>query len=148
MTHSMLTLMLLGIPALLAFASLRRIPEGHAYTIHRFGRPARTLSAGTHVVVPLIEKVAHKIRLFGNVVEFRHDDATGGLVYFQVLDPLRANAVIKEVDDLVRTRALGFLASSDVNSDVESRIMQIKTGLNQLLHERGILITRVQLNLS
>jgi len=80
----MLSLTLLTAFAVLAFLSVRRIPEGHAYTIHRFGRPVRTLSAGIHVVLPLIEKIAHKIRLFGNVVEFKRDDEAGGLVYFQV----------------------------------------------------------------
>ncbi len=144
----MLSLTLLTAFAVLAFLSVRRIPEGHAYTIHRFGRPVRTLSAGIHVVLPLIEKIAHKIRLFGNVVEFKRDDEAGGLVYFQVLDPARADSVIEGVDDLVRNRALGLLASSDVASDVASRILQIKAGLNQLLRDRGILITRVQLTLS
>ena len=46
--------------ACLAILSLKRIPEGQAYTIYRFGRYRRTLDSGLHWIVPLIERVAHR----------------------------------------------------------------------------------------
>ena len=54
--------------ALLVVASLRRIPEGHVYTFRRIGGHVRVVGSGTHWVVPLVERVAHKISLAGAVV--------------------------------------------------------------------------------
>ena len=38
--------------ATLAVLSLKRVPEGQAYTIHRFGHYRRTLDAGLHWILP------------------------------------------------------------------------------------------------
>ena len=45
-----------AVAATLAVLSLKRVPEGQAYTIHRFGHYRRTLDAG------LIDEVAARVR--------------------------------------------------------------------------------------
>ena len=37
-----------------------RVPQGHAYVVERLGRYHRTLGAGRHVVVPLLDRVRHR----------------------------------------------------------------------------------------
>jgi regulator of protease activity HflC (stomatin/prohibitin superfamily) len=84
-------------------ASVKRIPEGHAYTLRRMDGHMRTLGAGMHLVVPLLERVAHKICLLGNVVDIADIVVPGqnatlcGQVYYQVLDAARADTIIDEV---------------------------------------------------
>ena len=51
----LLWLMLLCVIAALVAISVRRIPEGHAYTLRRVGGQMRTVGAGLHLVLPLIE---------------------------------------------------------------------------------------------
>src|SRR3954471_5143506 len=83
----------------LAATSVRRIPEGHAYTLRRLGGRMRTVGAGIHLMMPLVERVAHKINLLGNVVEVSvpssHANASPlrAYVYFQVMDAQRADPV-------------------------------------------------------
>src|SRR5690348_7429201 len=63
---STLTLLtLLVVVGLLAAVCVKRIPEGQVYTLRRLGKPARTLTPGMHVVVPLVERIAHKISITG-----------------------------------------------------------------------------------
>jgi regulator of protease activity HflC (stomatin/prohibitin superfamily) len=135
--------------AALTFASVKRIPEGHAYTLRRVGGHMRTLGAGTHLVLPLIERVAHKITLLGNVVEIAVQTPAGasslrGRVYFQVLDAQRADDVIDGVADLLRRR-IPELAGNDPQEDLSARNLRLKVELNRDLRDRGLLITRVQL---
>lgn len=146
----MLTPTLICAAVLLFAACLKRIPEGHAYTLRRLDGHLRTLGAGMHLVLPLIERVAHKIRLLGNVVEIEPIAVPGqnatlrGQVYYQVLDARRADTIIDEVAPRVREqlpRLLAELASPD-DSD---RNLQLKSGLNRQLRDRGLLVTRVQL---
>ena len=54
---------------IVVLASVRRIPEGHAYTLRRVGGHMRTVGSGVHIVLPVLERVAHRIRLLGNVVD-------------------------------------------------------------------------------
>ena len=150
MPYPILYFVFLSALAVLTVASVKRIPEGHAYTLRRIGGHMRTLSAGTHLVLPLVERVAHKIRLLGNVVEISIQPASAtaamlrGRVYFQVLDAQRADAVIDSVADLLRQR-IPELAGDNADEDYAARNLRLKAELNRDLRDRGLLITRVQL---
>jgi regulator of protease activity HflC (stomatin/prohibitin superfamily) len=147
MLTPMFVLLLLVATAVVALVCLRRIPEGHAYTLRRVGGQIRTVGAGIHVVVPLVERVAHRIRLLGNVVHFDPLQAGhpyAGLIYYQVLDAGRADAVIDRVDALV-CNCLPTLLGDAANEDSAALNQRIKSELNRQLRDRGILITRVQI---
>jgi regulator of protease activity HflC (stomatin/prohibitin superfamily) len=130
--------------------SVKRIPEGQAYTYRRMDGQIRTLGAGMHFVLPLIERIAHKIRLLGNVVEVGAIDLPGqnvplrGQVYYQVLDAARADTIIDEVGSLVRDQLPALLEVAPAATAAE-RNLHLKSELNRSLRERGVLITRVQL---
>jgi regulator of protease activity HflC (stomatin/prohibitin superfamily) len=149
MLTPMLVLLLLCASAAL-FASVKRIPEGHAYTLRRVDGQVRTLGAGTHLVLPVIERVAHKIRLLGNVVDVGEVAAPGqkatlhGQVFYQVLDASRAEKIIDEVGLRMRERLPELIASAP-GQDAATRNLHLKTELNRSLRERGLLVTRVQL---
>ena len=146
-----LTIALLCTFAALVFVSVRRIPEGYAYTLRRVGGQMRTIGAGIHVVLPLIERVAHKINLLGNVVEVTVPSSSDsaaplcGRVYFQVMDAQRADAVIDNIADLLRRRIPELAAGPCAEEDLTARTQHLKAELNQDLRDRGLLITRVQL---
>ncbi len=146
----MLTPTLICAAVLVFAACVRRIPEGQAYTLRRMDGHVRTLGAGMHFVLPLIERVAHKIRLLGNVVDIDPIAVPGqeatlrGQVYYQVLDAKRADTIIDEVNQRVREQLPQLLAEADAD-DAGERNRQLKSGLNRQLRERGLLITRVQL---
>jgi regulator of protease activity HflC (stomatin/prohibitin superfamily) len=137
--------------AVLTLASVRRIPEGHAYTLRRIGGHVRTIGAGIHVILPLIERVAHKINLLGNVVDVSVPSGATvaaplrGNVYFQVMDAQRADAVIDHIGDLLRQRVPELVAGPCDEQDLAARSQHLKVELNNDLCSRGVLITRVQL---
>jgi len=138
-------LMLLCAVAALIALSIRRIPEGHAYTLRRVGGQLRTVGAGLHLVMPLVERVAHKIRLLNNVVDVQ-TSMLKGRVYFQVLDAERADAVIDAMADMLRQRIPELATSTCTEEDSAARNLHLKTELNRDFGERGVLITRVQLS--
>jgi len=118
---------------------LRRIPEGQAYTLRRVDGHLRTVGAGVHVVLPLIERVTHKIQLLGNVVDVAVPGDQRARVFFQVLDARRADAVIDGIADLLRTRVPALVAQAATDAGA------LKVELNRELNTRGVLVTRVQL---
>lgn len=159
MISSLTILLILAALAALAWSSVKRIPEGQVYTLRRLGKPAGTLTAGTHVVVPLLERIAHKISIAGYTlaVDERPDpnlpdaNALHGRVWWQVLDPERADAVIERADDMIRLGlrdAVRAATSGDAAQDLRVRNQRIKQTLNGNLRDRGVLVTRVELNLA
>jgi regulator of protease activity HflC (stomatin/prohibitin superfamily) len=134
----------------LAFASIRRIPEGQVYTLRRMGGHTRVVRSGMHLMLPLIERVAHKISLTGANVPVdglvAADQRYCGIVYFQVLDPERADRVIDDVDDLLQDRTRSLFADAALPETSDGRRQWLKQSLNSDVRERGLLVTRVDLN--
>jgi regulator of protease activity HflC (stomatin/prohibitin superfamily) len=136
--------------ALLVVASVRRIPEGHVYTYRRMGGHVRIVGSGTHLVVPLVERVAHKISLAGAAVPVEDlrlaDQRYRGVVYFQVLDPSLADVVIEDVENLLRDATRRLFAAPALPETAEGRRSWLKQSLNAELRETGLLIARVDFN--
>ncbi len=42
---------------------VRTVPQGFNYTVERFGRYSRTLSAGLGLIVPYIDRIGHKVNM-------------------------------------------------------------------------------------
>jgi len=147
---SPMVLMALAAIGLLAFASVRRIPEGQVYTLRRVGGHTRVVRSGMHFMLPLIERVAHKISLTGANVPVEGlvaaEQRYRGIVYFQVLDPERADRVIDAVDDLLQDRTRSLFADAALPESADSRRLWLKQSLNTDVRERGLLVTRVDLH--
>lgn len=137
------------------FASaVRRVPMGQVYSLYRLGKPARLLQPGLHMVLPLLERVAHKINLAGQVLRFEEPLADAhdvrGTVYWQVLEPERADGVIEQVDQLIRGGALAALRGEPAADESNRRDLgtRLKQTLNGILRERGMMVTRVDLDVA
>jgi hypothetical protein len=144
MTILALTL-LLGLFA----TALKRVPQGHVYSLHRAGRQRRLLQPGLHWVVPGLDRIAHRIDLGGQVLRFDESaadaNAVRGTVYWQVLEPERADEVIGEAEQLIRSGALDALQTESPSARANRRDLggRVKQRLNHSLRQRGVMVTRV-----
>lgn len=146
------TILLIACLAALFASAIKRVPSGQVYSLYRQGKPARLLQPGIHMVLPLLERVANKINLSGQVLRF--EELVGdtrdicGTVYWQVLEPERADAVFSQVDQLIRRSAHEALRAEGGAVPADRRLLgnHMKQSLNQALRERGMMVTRVELD--
>jgi regulator of protease activity HflC (stomatin/prohibitin superfamily) len=148
--NALIILVVLALIAMLATA-IKRVPADQVHSLYRRGKPFRLLQPGVHMTLPLVDHVEHHINLSGQVLRFQeplpdaHD--VRGTVYWQVLEPERADSVIEQADQLIRGGALAALreepeAFSADRRDLGSRLKQV---MNTGLRERGMMVTRVEL---
>lgn len=138
----------------LAIVAVKRVPAGQVVSIYRHGKPRRLLQPGTHFVVPGLDRVGHHIDLGGQVLRFEeplpdaHD--VRGTVYWQVLEPERADEVIEHADQLIRGGALAALRDVPPAVETDRRALgaRLKQAMNQALRERGMMVTRVELDVA
>jgi len=148
---TLLTLLLV-VPAVLIASAVRHVPAGQVYSLYRHGKLVRVLQAGPHLVLPLLDRVAHKINLAGQTLRLEApQEGAGelrGTVYWQVLEPERADAVFEQVDQLIRRGAREALRDQPVAEGVDRRDLgaRVKQSLNSALRERGMMVTRVELD--
>ncbi|MEO5829445.1 MAG: SPFH domain-containing protein [Rhodanobacter sp.] len=149
----MMTLLtLLLVVAALMASAIRHVPAGQVYSLYRRGKLVRVLQQGTHLVLPLLDRVAHKINLAGQTLRLdaQQDDAGDmrGTVYWQVLEPERADAVFEQVDQMIRRGAREALRNEPAANGADRRDVgaRVKQSLNRALRERGMMVTRVELD--
>ena len=99
-------IILLAIIVVLVVANIKIVPQAHAYVIERLGAYSTTWSVGLHIKIPLIERVANKVTLKEQVVDFppqpviTKDNVTmqiDTVVYYQITDPMRS--ILDEATD-------------------------------------------------
>lgn len=144
----LLTLLLL-LPLALIASAVKFVPAGQVYSLYRHGKLVRVLQTGMHVVLPLLDRVAHKINLAGQTLRI-HESASDSrevraTVYWQVLEPERADAVFEQLDELIRRGAQEALRG-ELEADHRAVAVRVKQTLNQSLRERGMMVTRVDLD--
>ena len=142
-------------------SSIRVVPQAHAYVIERLGTYNTTWSAGLHLKTPLIDKVAHRISMKEQVVDFApqpvitKDNVTmriDTVVFFQITDPkLFAYGVekpIMAIENLTATTLRNIIGELELDQTLTSR-ETINTKMCATLDEAtdpwGIKVNRVEL---
>ena len=91
-----LILVVLVVVLILLASCVKIVPQAYAYVVERLGAYQGTWSVGLHFKVPIIDKVAKKINLKEQVVDFApqpvitKDNVTmriDTVVFFQITDP-------------------------------------------------------------
>ena len=91
-----LVIVLIIILLLILASCLKIVPQAHAYVIERLGAYQGTWSVGFHIKMPIIDKVAKKVILKEQVVDFApqpvitKDNVTmriDTVVFYQITDP-------------------------------------------------------------
>ncbi len=148
-------LVLLSLAAL-AWLSIEHVREGQVAVLSRLRRAHRILLPGTHLRIPLIDRIEHRLDTVGRSVQYsEHPVATGdkhwqvdGQVYYQILDPKAAGAELGHLEQTV-TRALQHVlpallpVPADASNDDFNQAL--KASLNERLRRRGILVARTRI---
>lgn len=142
---TLLTTLIVIVAALLASA-VRRVPAGRVYSVYRRGKQVRVLDAGVHLIQPWRDHVRHKIDLAGQTLHLE-EPPLRATVYWQVLEPERVDAVIDNVEELIRRGAQEVLREpAPVGAaDPHAAGARVKQTLNGTLRPRGMMVTRVEL---
>lgn len=152
--------LLIVILALLA-SCIRIVPQAQALVVERLGAYLDTWSVGVHFLVPFVDRVAKKVSLKEQVVDFdpqpviTKDNVTmqiDTVVYFQITDPkLFAYGIespMAAIENLTATTLRNIIGDLELDQTLTSRDI-INTKMRSILDEAtddwGIKVNRVEL---
>jgi regulator of protease activity HflC (stomatin/prohibitin superfamily) len=142
-------------------STIKIVPQAHAYVIERLGTYNGTWSVGLHMKMPVIDKIAKKVTLKEQVVDFApqpvitKDNVTmriDTVVFFQITDPkLFSYGVenpIMAIENLTATTLRNIIGDLELDQTLTSR-ETINTKMRATLDEAtdpwGIKVNRVEL---
>lgn len=137
------------------------VPQAKAYIVERLGTYKCTWNTGLHVKVPLFERVARRVTLKEQVVDFppqpviTKDNVTmqiDTVVYFQITDPKLFTYGIESpmaaIENLTATTLRNIIGDLELDQTLTSRDI-INTKMRSILDEAtdawGIKVNRVEL---
>ena len=146
---------------IIVISNVKMVPQAYAYVMERFGAYSKTWSTGLHVKIPFIDRIAKRVSLKEQVIDFppqpviTKDNATiqiDTVVYFQITDPkLYAYGVerpISAIENLSATTLRNIIGELELDASLTSRDI-INTKIRQILDEAtdawGIKVNRVEL---
>lgn len=153
------TILILIIIALVA-SNIRVVPQARSYVIERLGAYKASWSVGLHFKIPLIDKVAKKVSLKEQVIDFppqpviTKDNVTmeiDTVVYFQITDPKLYTYGVENplaaIENLTATTLRNIIGDLELDESLTSR-EHINTKIRLVLDEAtdpwGIKINRVE----
>ena len=140
---------------------IRIVPQAYAIVLERLGAYRATWGTGVHFKVPFIERVARKVNLKEQVVEFppqpviTKDNVTlqiDTVVFFQITDPkLYAYGVenpIMAIENLSATTLRNIIGDMELDETLTSREVintKMRASLDVATDPWGIKVNRVEL---
>ncbi|MBR5267164.1 MAG: SPFH/Band 7/PHB domain protein [Lachnospiraceae bacterium] len=157
-----ITIILLFLIALMVFAScIRIVPQAQAMVVERLGAYLDTWGVGIHFKVPFIDRVAKRVLLKEQVVDFppqpviTKDNVTmkiDTVVFFQITDPkLYAYGVenpIMAIENLTATTLRNIIGDLELDETLTSRETintKMRAALDVATDPWGIKVNRVEL---
>ena len=154
-------IIVLGLIIWVVLSCIKIVPQAHAYVVERLGAYQSTWSVGLHFKVPFVDKVAKKVILKEQVVDFApqpvitKDNVTmriDTVVFYQITDPkLYAYGVenpIMAIENLTATTLRNIIGDLELDQTLTSRETintKMRASLDVATDPWGIKVNRVEL---
>ena len=156
-----LILILIFVVLLVVVTNIVIVPQSKVYVIERLGSYSDTWSAGLHVKIPFIERIAKKVSLKEQVADFdpqpviTKDNVTmqiDTVIYFQITDPkLYTYGVeypMNAIENLTATTLRNIIGELELDQSLTSRDTinaKMRAILDEATDPWGIKVNRVEL---
>lgn len=156
-----LGLLLIGLAFAALWSTVKIVPQGMTFTVENFGRYTRTLSPGLHILIPVMERVGHRMNMKELVLDIPSQDIitrdnamvrVDGVTFFQVLNAARAAYEVDQLEpsiiNLTMTNIRTVMGSMDLDELLSNRD-QINAKLLQVVDSAteawGVKVTRIEI---
>ncbi|MFQ6546692.1 SPFH domain-containing protein [Aestuariibius sp. 2305UL40-4] len=157
-----LVLILLALLIIFAIATaVRIVPQSEKHVVERFGRLRSVLGPGINLIVPFLDRVAHKISILERQLPTMSQDAITAdnvlvtvdtSVFYRITEPEKTVYRIRDVDGAISTTVAGIVRSEigrmeldQVQSNRSQLIMAIQEQLEAQVDDWGIEVTRAEI---
>ncbi|TCP60075.1 SPFH domain-containing protein [Rhodovulum bhavnagarense] len=140
---------------------VRIVPQSEKHVVERFGRLRAVLGPGINLIVPFLDRVAHKVSILERQLPNASQDAITAdnvlvqvetSVFYRILEPEKTVYRIRDVDGAIATTVAGIVRAEigkmeldQVQSNRSDLIATIKDSVEDAVENWGIEVTRAEI---
>ena len=143
------------------WSTVKIVPQGYSFTVENLGRYTRTLSPGMHILIPVIERVVHKMNMKEQVMDIPSQDVitrdnamvrVDGVAFFQILNAAKAAYEVDKLEhsmiNLTMTNIRTVMGSMDLDEllsnrdQINHRLLQVVDAATEAW---GVKVTRIEI---
>ncbi|MEP4198252.1 MAG: SPFH domain-containing protein [Aliishimia sp.] len=141
--------------------AIKIVPQSEKHVIERFGKLRSVRGPGINIIVPFLDRIAHKISILERQLPTAKQDAitrdnvlvqVDTSVFYRITEPERTVYRIRDVDGAIATTVAGIVRAEigkmdldDVQANRSRLIETIKTNVEESVDDWGIQVTRAEI---
>jgi regulator of protease activity HflC (stomatin/prohibitin superfamily) len=142
-------------------SGVKTVTQGYAWTVERFGRYTRTLEPGLNLIIPIFDRIGHKVNVMEQAVDvpqqevITKDNATvtvDGLVFYQVFDAAKASYEVahlaQAIIKLTMTNIRSVMGAMDLDQmlshrdEINERLLRV---VDAAVAPWGVKVNRIEI---
>ncbi len=154
-------LLLAALVVILIVKAVKIVPQSEQHVVERFGRLRAVLGPGINMIVPFIDRIAHKISILERQLPTASQDAitrdnvltqVDTSVFYRITEPEKTVYRIRDVDSAISTTVAGIVRAEigkmdldEVQANRSALIQTIKATVEDAVDNWGIEVTRAEI---
>lgn len=154
-------LVIAGFIILCIYLGVRIVPQSEKYVVERFGRLRAVLGPGINLIIPFLDRVAHKISVLERQLSNAQQDAITAdnvlvkvetSVFYRITEPEKTVYRIRDIDGAIATTVAGIVRSEigkieldQVQSNRAHLIDRVREQVAAMVDDWGVEVTRAEI---